>query len=648
MKVKVIREDNEKTAVLGWGRFNPVTVGHEALVDRMAELASQNNADTFLYLSHTYQDKKKKDARGYYKDPLKYEDKIYFAKKAFGGKVNVVESDMRNIFEILYDLYSKGYKRLIYVGGSDRIGGEGDITNAIKDNNGKVSKKTGEVGYKFDLRFENAGDRNADSDNLVTKASASLARQYAADGDLESFKEIVPLDDSDAEEMYVLVREGLTDGDNLLEEVIYHSDDWSIPDSAIQKCKDFISFVNNSNDSTKSELKKKCIERFGLEKEFRGSLLGCNEFSVYFSENNKSGSVENSKGNINNGGTIVGIARIYSRNNKPFFLTTTYSQARKSIVRLINLTYVKGVSHTTGSKLIYNGENAEGNRLTGNLQSSDVISPVLTPDNFQRLWEDHLKSNVGDMMTRIASNTKSHFDGTYQKNIKSRPQIPQDFEYKLKLNIKSSKEFFDGGGQAQVQDILSSGFSKAMEYYDLFGDRNNKTKASIIECIIKDPSHAEDYASGKLQPITQNGLDDFDAGVAFVDIKYHDGNLTQIEKQDSEQSEVMEEGVENLKSIPITVHTGTKLVNVQKLMNSIISIPEKPFVFFSCGRDKNGNQITNVTSIYDKQNINSYNWSDDLSGAGTRGTLGGKVTIHDNHIDEEYAFNTFMNLFDKI
>jgi len=203
--MRVLREDNQKTAVVGWGRFNPPTIGHNELVNTLAEIASKNNADPLLYMSHKY--KKDKDSRGYFKDPLKYEDKLYFAKKAFGDRVNVLESDAKTIIQVFQDLHARGYKNIIYVGGSDRIGGAGDITKTIEKYNGDPDSK-GNILYDFDsINFVKAGkDRDEDSDDLVTSASASLARKYAIDGDLESFKEIVPLSDVDAEEMYNLVR----------------------------------------------------------------------------------------------------------------------------------------------------------------------------------------------------------------------------------------------------------------------------------------------------------------------------------------------------------------------------------------------------------------------------------------------------------
>jgi len=55
------------TVVIGWGRMNPVTNGHQLVVDTLKSVARKANADPFLYISHT---------TGNAKNPLTYEQKI--------------------------------------------------------------------------------------------------------------------------------------------------------------------------------------------------------------------------------------------------------------------------------------------------------------------------------------------------------------------------------------------------------------------------------------------------------------------------------------------------------------------------------------------------------------------------------------------
>ena len=197
-KFSKLLEGDGQTAVIAFGRMNPPTIGHQKLVDTMASLASGNDAK--LYLSHT-QDKKK--------NPLSYEDKIYFTKKAFEPKVEVVESPARTVIEVLTELYSQGYTDIIYVGGEDRIGGAEDISSLISQYNGQPDKK-GNILYDFNsIDFKSAGARSDDSEDLVEKASASLARKYATENDFDSFKEIVPFDEDIAKELFDKVKSGL-------------------------------------------------------------------------------------------------------------------------------------------------------------------------------------------------------------------------------------------------------------------------------------------------------------------------------------------------------------------------------------------------------------------------------------------------------
>ena len=62
-----LREGSLKTAVFTFGRFNPPTIGHEILVDKVATVAKRNRGDAFIFPSSS------QDAK---KNPLDYKDKI--------------------------------------------------------------------------------------------------------------------------------------------------------------------------------------------------------------------------------------------------------------------------------------------------------------------------------------------------------------------------------------------------------------------------------------------------------------------------------------------------------------------------------------------------------------------------------------------
>ena len=52
----------DKTVVIGWGRMNPITVGHEKLVNKIKTVAKQNSATPILFITHS-QDAKKESIR---------------------------------------------------------------------------------------------------------------------------------------------------------------------------------------------------------------------------------------------------------------------------------------------------------------------------------------------------------------------------------------------------------------------------------------------------------------------------------------------------------------------------------------------------------------------------------------------------------
>lgn len=191
-----IKEQVGKTVVLGWGRMNPITVGHEKLVDKIQSVAKQNGATPAVYLTHS-QDKKK--------NPLMYNDKIALAKRAFGRVVQKTKA--KTIMEVLAELQSK-YKNVILVVGSDRVKQFDDL---LKRYNGKD--------YTFDsIKVVSAGDRDPDADD-VSGMSASKMRTMASQGKPEEFKKGLPRKlQSSAQKIYDMVRAGMQLSEELEEE----------------------------------------------------------------------------------------------------------------------------------------------------------------------------------------------------------------------------------------------------------------------------------------------------------------------------------------------------------------------------------------------------------------------------------------------
>jgi hypothetical protein len=174
-----------------FGRMNPPTIGHAHLFKVMSGVSS----DYKIFVSGT-QDKKK--------NPLSYEDKVKFIQAIHPEYAAhlVVDRSLNTIMKVAVSLYDQGYRNAVFVAGDDRK----EIYDMLVSYNGIEGKAHGF--YKFDqLDFQSAGARDPDSDG-VEGISASLARQRAAEGDVEGFAAATGAGKY-TEELYRAVRAGL-------------------------------------------------------------------------------------------------------------------------------------------------------------------------------------------------------------------------------------------------------------------------------------------------------------------------------------------------------------------------------------------------------------------------------------------------------
>jgi len=190
---KFLTEGKDKGAVFTFGRFNPPTVGHGKLVDKLLR-ATKGGYKPVIYTSHT------EDPR---KNPLKYKDKIKWLRKFF-NKVTVVNTTARTIFDIVTDLYDKGYTHIRMIVGSDRVG---EFDKLINTYNGKYGRHGH---YNFTkIEVISAGERDPDADD-VSGMSASKMRMFADKGDFDQFATGVPSKNKkDAEGLWKDVRKGM-------------------------------------------------------------------------------------------------------------------------------------------------------------------------------------------------------------------------------------------------------------------------------------------------------------------------------------------------------------------------------------------------------------------------------------------------------
>ena len=181
-----LEEAKSKPVVFTFGRFNPVTSGHEIMIKDVIKQAKSRGGNPLIFTSQT-QDSKK--------NPLSYKDKIKFLKH-FWGRIIIKDTSIKTAFDALEWLSKKGYKNVTLVVGSDRVERfEKYMRPYVKT-------------YGFDdFEVVQAGVTRG----VGNEMSASKMRKAAADGDFESYKEGMPsgADNTITKTIYDAVRKGL-------------------------------------------------------------------------------------------------------------------------------------------------------------------------------------------------------------------------------------------------------------------------------------------------------------------------------------------------------------------------------------------------------------------------------------------------------
>lgn len=200
MKLRQLFEAEKKTAVAAFGRLNPPTTGHKAMVDEIKKLPG----DHFLFLSHS-QGAKNPDAKpgtktGENKDPLSFEEKLPLVKQAFPG-IKVGSADVTGPLQMASKLYKMGYTDLIVVAGSDRMSGYKALFPRYNGESGPHGE------YKFNSIEYVELTRDEDAEG-VQGMSASKLRQAVRDDDFDSFK--AGLLAGNAEQLFKTFRERLS------------------------------------------------------------------------------------------------------------------------------------------------------------------------------------------------------------------------------------------------------------------------------------------------------------------------------------------------------------------------------------------------------------------------------------------------------
>jgi predicted ABC-type ATPase len=189
-------EQKDKHAVLAFGRMNPITSGHEKLVNKVKDVAREVGGSHHIVLSHS------QDAK---KNPLSATQKVKHAKRAFPGtNFSSSSKESPNFLTQAADLHKKGVSHLHVVGGSDRVK---EFHDTLHRYNGSGEGKL----FNFKkITVHSAGERDPDAEG-VSGMSASKMRGHAQSGNFNEFKKGVPssMSHPHAKELYNDVRKGM-------------------------------------------------------------------------------------------------------------------------------------------------------------------------------------------------------------------------------------------------------------------------------------------------------------------------------------------------------------------------------------------------------------------------------------------------------
>ena len=166
------KEGDPADITVAFGRFNPPTVGHEKLLNRVKSVAGKG--EYAIYPSRSNDPKK---------NPLDPEEKISYMQQMFPKHSERIVNDpeSKTIFDVLKKSNAAGARSINIVVGADR---QKEFENLANKYNGDL--------YDFDrIRVISAGERDAESEG-VEGMSASKLRKAVSKDDFESFSKGLP------------------------------------------------------------------------------------------------------------------------------------------------------------------------------------------------------------------------------------------------------------------------------------------------------------------------------------------------------------------------------------------------------------------------------------------------------------------------
>ena len=171
-----VKESQDSTAVMTFGRFNPPTVGHEKLIHKVNDVAKEHDGSAHVFASHS---------EGTSKDPLPQKHKLGYLKKVApeGVSVHGSSKEAPNFLHAAKKLSDAGHKHLVMVAGSDRVDEYKRVLNKYNGQEGHHSFKS--------IKVVSSGERDPDAEG-VAGMSGTKMRAHARAGENEKFKAGLP------------------------------------------------------------------------------------------------------------------------------------------------------------------------------------------------------------------------------------------------------------------------------------------------------------------------------------------------------------------------------------------------------------------------------------------------------------------------
>ena len=204
-----LREDDRATAVFAFGRFNPPTIGHQKLLDKVISMAQQVNGKGYVFLSQKQNNKT---------DPLTFKEKQDYL-RMFYPQLAIGDAGVKTIIQALQKIQAEDRTRIVMIAGSDRVM---EFQKLLNQYNGKPDKSGNDL-YKFDsIDVVSAGERDPDQEG-ASGASASKARELANKGQEHEFSKVI-MGGNTGKKLYSILQDRLAEQIDENNKKLYNED----------------------------------------------------------------------------------------------------------------------------------------------------------------------------------------------------------------------------------------------------------------------------------------------------------------------------------------------------------------------------------------------------------------------------------------